>query len=107
MASAGSLIIWQWQWSRGDRLESAPTNQPNHEELKPYRYCPIIQFLAQASTGKTKSDVRRAKSDENEQKRRCQAKIFFMCSVLLGLFFKIPFKFIRYLKRLLSFLFSA
>ena len=54
------------------------------------RYCPIIQFLAQASTGNTKSDVRRAKSQERElramkmnkkEKRRCQAKIFFNSQV--------------------------
>jgi hypothetical protein len=57
------------------------------------RYWPFNQSLAQASTGKTKSDVRRAKSqerrsraksDENEQKRRCQAKIF---SFFLIIFF--------------------
>jgi hypothetical protein len=84
VASAGSLINRQWKWSRGDRLESAPTNPPTSKELKPYRSCPgpglllartgprwqkehrvpvlanIIQYLAQVSTGKTKSDVRRA-----------------------------------------------
>jgi len=66
VASAGSLINRLGKWFRGDHLESEPTNQTTNEVLKPYRYCPIIQFLAQARTGKTKSDVRRAKSQERE-----------------------------------------
>jgi hypothetical protein len=40
------------------------------------RYCPIIQFLAQAGTGKTKSD-------ENEQKRKCLVKIFSIFLIIL------------------------
>ncbi|MFC2146461.1 hypothetical protein ACFLRT_03770 [Acidobacteriota bacterium] len=69
------------KWFRGDHLESAPTNPPTREGLNPYRscpgraydwpepapgdkkstggrYCPIIQFLAQASTGSTMYDER-------------------------------------------------
>jgi hypothetical protein len=53
--------------------------------------CPIYQFLAQASTGKTKSDVRRAKSDENEQKTRCQTKIFLGKVLFAESFFLLTF----------------
>ena len=104
LASVGSFNNKQWMWFRDVRLESGPTHQHTSEGLKPYRSCPgraydwpepapgdkkrtgcrywpFNQFLAQASTGNTKSDVRRAKSDENEQKRRCQAKIFFNSQV--------------------------
>jgi hypothetical protein len=89
LASAGSLINKQWMWCLGDHLESGPANQSNHEEPKPYRscpgrsydwpepasgdkkstgcrYCPIYQFLAQASTGRAKNEVRRAKSKSEE-----------------------------------------
>jgi hypothetical protein len=34
LASAGSLKYKQWKWLRGDCLESAPANQPTHEELR-------------------------------------------------------------------------
>jgi hypothetical protein len=43
-----------------------PEPAPGDKKSTGCRYCPITQFLAQASTGKTKSDVRRAKSQERE-----------------------------------------
>ena len=68
MDSAGSLIIWQWQWSRGDRLESAPTNQPNHEELKPYRSCPGRDYdWPEPAPGDKKSTLHRVPVHYNVQ----------------------------------------
>jgi hypothetical protein len=91
LASAGSLNSKQWMWCLGVHLESAPANQTTHEEPRPYRscpgrsydwpepapgdkkstacrYCPIYQLLAQASTGRAKNEVRRAKNKSEERK---------------------------------------
>jgi len=50
LASAGSLKYKQWWWRLGDRLESVPANQLTNVELKPYRSCPISQFLVQGTS---------------------------------------------------------
>ena len=91
LTSAGSFNFKHWKWFRGDHLESEPANQSTNEELKSYRscpgrsydwpepapgdkkstgcrYCPISQFLAQASTGRAKNEVRRAKSKSEVRK---------------------------------------
>jgi hypothetical protein len=97
LASASSLKAKQRMWFLGNRFESAPANQPNHEELKPYRscpgrsydwpepapgdkkstgcrYCPIAKLLAQASTGRAKSDGRRTKSKCEDRRPKTAAK---------------------------------
>jgi hypothetical protein len=68
LASAGILFAGFWVWSRGDRLESEPTNQHNHGELNPYRSCPG-PCLRLARTGSTMNDERRAKSEGRRAKK--------------------------------------